>query len=118
MLISACLSLALFWSVPGLAPSDATSLSNLFHFRDPVNYRGKSVLERKSMIQSTEFLDPLSEDSPAGIWALRSDLERGEVTCRSLIWPGYFFYHKLSTPDFGGIYFGDGQRNTDIGFML
>ena len=65
----------------------------------------------------TDFLDAASEDAPAGVWALRLDAAQGLVQARSLKWPGYFFYHALGTPRYGGAYFGDGLANTDLPFM-
>lgn len=102
----------------GLDSTSGASLDNYFHFREPINLARKTALERAGMVQSTDFLDPLSEDSPRGIWAVRVDRAAGVATLRSLSWPGYFFYHELGTGTFGGAYFGYGQRNADIGFMV
>jgi radial spoke head protein 9 len=37
---------------------------------------------------------------------------------RSLVWPGYFFYHDIGTSSYGSIYIGYGENNSDIGFMM
>ncbi len=102
----------------GLTATEAGELSNYLHFRQPENLGRKSVLERRGLVASTDFLDPISEDSPAGVWAARVDKQRGQATLRSLVWPGYFFFHNVGTARFGGAYFGDGRRNDDIGFMV
>lgn len=102
----------------GLDKTSAASLSNYYHFREPVELARKSVLDREGMVASTDFLDPLAEDSPKGIWGVRVDEARGVATLRSLAWPGYFFYHALGSGSFGGAYFGYGQKNGDIGFMV
>ena len=93
-------------------------MANYFHFREPKALAKKTVLERRGLVASTDFLDSLSEDSPRGVWAVRVDKAKGQATLRSLVWPGYFFYHNVGTSQFGGAYFGDGRRNNDIGFMI
>jgi radial spoke head protein 9 len=35
---------------------------------------------------------------------------------RSLIWPGYFAFHKANSKIFGGVYIGYGIKNIDIEF--
>mmetsp|Transcript_160428 Transcript_160428/g.389570 ORF Transcript_160428/g.389570 Transcript_160428/m.389570 type:complete len:277 (+) Transcript_160428:63-893(+) len=102
----------------GLDSTAGASLDNYFHYREPINLARKTALERAGMVQSTDFLDPLSEDAPRGIWAVRVDRAAGVATLRSLSWPGYFFFHELGTGNFGGAYFGYGQANGDIGFMV
>jgi radial spoke head protein 9 len=103
---------------PGLTSVEAGDLSNYYHFREPTALAKKSVLERRGLVASTDFLDSLAEDSPKGVWAVRVDKSRGQATLRSLAWPGYFFFHNVGTARFGGAYFGDGRRNNDIGFMV
>lgn len=102
----------------GLAATEAGDLANYFHFREPTALARKTVLERRGLVATTDFLDPISEDTPRGVWALRVDKARAQATLRSLVWPGYFFFHNLGTARFGGAYFGDGRRNDDIGFMV
>jgi radial spoke head protein 9 len=78
------------------------------------------VLERRGLVASTDFLDPLAEDLPvaSAAWALRVDKARGQALLKSLLYPGYYFYHNTGSVRFGGAYFGDGARNDDIGFMV
>lgn len=102
----------------GLDAAGAASLDGYFHYREPVELRRKTALERSGMVASTEFLDPLSGDAPKGVWSVRVDAARGSANVRSLKWPGYFFFHDLGTGRFGGAYFGYGLPNTDIGFMV
>jgi radial spoke head protein 9 len=49
---------------------------------------------------------------------LQYDAAAGTVTLRSLLWPGYFFFHVAGTGRFGAAYFGAGEKNVDISFML
>lgn len=62
----------------------------------------------------------LTRGSPGrtGAWSLQFSSNKTTVTLRSLQWPGYFFFHRVGTPDFGGAYFGDGRKNVDLPFML
>jgi hypothetical protein len=41
-----------------------------------------------------------------------------QVGIRSLRWPGYFAWHAIGTPRYGSAYFGTGQENKDIQFMI
>jgi len=102
----------------GLNAGDAQSLSSYYHFREPVKLPRKGVLETKKMIKATDFLDPISEDNPQGCWSLQTSENGTTATLRSLLWPGYFFYHNIGTSDYGGAYFGDGRKNSAILFML
>jgi radial spoke head protein 9 len=78
----------------------------------------KSVLEKRALIPSTQFLDPLSEDSPKGIWRLQFSADKSTVSIRSLLWPGYFFSHKINQSKYSGAYFGDGKKNGSLPFMI
>ena len=45
--------------------------------------------------------------------------ERSEsVMVRSLAWPGYQFFHTLSSNRFGAMYVGDGLKNLEIHFIV
>eukprot|EP00938_MAST-03A_sp_MAST-3A-sp1_P001903 g1903.t1 len=83
----------------GLNFSLASSLSSYYHFRDPVKMNRKSILEKRALIPSTQFLDPLSEDSPKGIWRLQFSADK-------------------TTSKYSGAYFGDGKKNGSLPFMI
>lgn len=70
------------------------------------------------MVGAGDWMDPASEDTPTGCWALRVDEAAGKVQLRSFKWPGFFFTHEVATPQYDGIYFGSGQRNDDLSFMM
>jgi len=40
------------------------------------------------------------------------------VIGKSLLWPGYVFYHVPGTRTFGSYYIGSGEKNLDLCFML
>ena len=101
---------------PSYMGGEAGSLEAYFHWRAPASASRRVALERPGLVGTGGFLDPIKEDGPVGAWAVRLDAARGQATVRSMLWPGYFFYHNVGTPRFGGAYFGDGLKNEDIGF--
>jgi len=102
----------------GLDHTLATKLASYYHFREPTKLKAKSVLEKRTMVKGTEFLDPVSDDVPRGVWTLQTSGDKMSVQIRSLLWPGYFFFHRINQNAHGGAYFGDGKRNGAILFML
>ena len=102
----------------GLNASSASTLTNFFHFREPTELQRLGALEKKGLVASTDFLDPVSGDVPKGSWALKFDGPRQNVTLSSLKYPGYHFFHRLGTSAFGGAYFGNGAINKDLVFMI
>jgi len=62
-----------------------------------------------------DFLDIVDEDILKGSWSLQAT---PQVVIRNLLWPGFFFYHIPGTPTFGHCYFGSGDKNVNLGFML
>lgn len=102
----------------GLGMTEATSLSRYVHFRQPTSPACLRALARTDAQFFANFLDPLEGDLPRGCWALRQDASAGHVTLRSLSWPGYIGYHVPQTTRYGGLYFGYGQKNRDLPFML
>jgi radial spoke head protein 9 len=120
----------------GLTPVESGKLSNYFHFREPVRLQQKSHVHRAALDKSVHFLDTIDEDIPKGITFLRSTViisflfyltlgwsvqyERGNglIQIRSLKWPGMAFFHIHETNRYGSLYFGVGEENKDLPFML
>lgn len=102
----------------GLGATQAKSLSNYVHFRPPTSVASLRALARTDVQFYANFLDLLESDLPKGCWAIREDLARSAVSLRSLNWPGYVAYNVPGTTKFGGIYFGYGQKNRDLPFLL
>jgi len=105
-------------SYEGLSYDAAGSLANYYHFRAPESARAMAALAKPGIVRPSEFMDPCNEDQPAGVWALAYDPSSTAAVLRNLYWPGYFFFHVIDTPEYGGVYFGDGLANADIAFML
>ena len=102
----------------GLTRVEAGDLGNFFHFRRAAGLEAQSALQKEGLVKSTDFLDSVQDDSPAGTWVLRVDSGRAEATLRSLKWPGYYFSAGIKSSEWAGAYFGDGQENHDLAFML
>lgn len=102
----------------GLGLTEATSLSNYVHFRSPIHIASLRALARTDIQFFSGFLDPIKGDLPIGCWTVRQDASITLVTLRSLKWTGYIAFHVPGTTKFGGVYFGHGQRNEDLPFLL
>jgi radial spoke head protein 9 len=102
----------------GLNASSAASLSSYFHFR-PATGAAKHVLKQGGLIATTDFLDTITSDMPInGSWSISFNETRSAVSVRSLVYPGYYFWHVLNTGKFGAAYFGNGLPERDIVFMI
>ena len=55
---------------------------------------------------------------PKGALCTSVDEANGCVLVRNLVWPGFVAYTWLGAPFWGYAYFGSGQKNADIAFML
>lgn len=102
----------------GLSASSASSVDGYVHFRPPTSVACLRALAPADVQFYSNFLDPLEGDLPKGCWALRQDPLNAMVTLRSLTWPGYVAFHVPSSRKFGGVYFGYGQKNRDLPFIL
>ncbi|XP_047413370.1 radial spoke head protein 9 homolog isoform X4 [Sciurus carolinensis] len=103
----------------GLSLSEAKKLSSYFHFREAVDLKNKTLLEKADLDPSLDFMDSLEHDIPkAGSWSIQMERGNALVVLRSLLWPGLTFYHAPRTKNYGYIYVGTGEKNLDLPFML
>ncbi|NWX33266.1 RSPH9 protein, partial [Notiomystis cincta] len=102
----------------GLSLVEAKKLSSYFHFTKPVNLKNKTLLEKADLDPSIDFLDSLEHDIPRGSWSIQVEKGGSVVVLRSLLWLGLTFYHVPMTKQFGYVYFGTGEKNLDLPFML
>ncbi|EEQ97518.1 Protein C6orf206, putative [Perkinsus marinus ATCC 50983] len=107
----------------GLNFADATSISAFRHFRPSSNAAALRALVADDAVfmTSSNFLDTLEEDFPKGsAWVVRPNVQaqQGATVLRSLVWPGYTAFHVPGSTLYGGVYLGDGLRNSDLPFML
>merc|ERR1711990_640289 len=102
----------------GLGLTEAKALASYVHFRPPTSVASLRALARTDVQFYKNFLDPVTDDLPKGCWACRQDPSASLVTLRSLMWTGYCSYHIPGSTKFGGLYFGYGQKNRDLPFIL
>ncbi len=106
-------------SFEGLSVTESGKLHNYFHFREPIRLAEKSLLEKADLDKSIDFLDPISEDIPrGGSWSLKFERGSGLVCIQSTLWPGLAFFHVPHSQKFGYVYFGTGEKNKDLPFLL
>ncbi|XP_039087188.1 radial spoke head protein 9 homolog isoform X2 [Hyaena hyaena] len=102
----------------GLSLSEAKKLSSYFHFREPVQLKNKTLLEKADLDPSLDFMDSLEHDIPKGSWSIQMEKGNALVVLRSLLWPGLTFFHAPHSKNCGYIYVGTGEKNIDLPFML
>lgn len=122
-----------FVCLSGLTAVESGKLSNYFHFREPIRLHQKSLTQRQALDKSVHFLDTIDEDIPKGIlspdewsspssiylgWSVQYERGNGLVQIRSLKWLGMAFFHIPETNRYGSLYFGVGEENKDLPFML
>ena len=101
----------------GLQPEEIDKIGNYLHFRQVQNQNKKDLIAMGKAVFDFAFLDSIEEDKIKGCWSIQTDSAKTVSNIRSLIWPGYFAYHKAGTTMFGGVYIGYGIKNVDIPFM-
>ena len=102
----------------GLQPTNAKNPGNWMHFRAPQTPVAKSAMQSDMVVFSAGFLDVIGQDKPQGSWSVQLDSRMKNVSVRSLLWPGYFAFHRLGSSLFGGVYIGEGSKNVDLPFMI
>jgi len=105
-------------SFEGLTVSEAAKLSSYMHFREPFRLQKKTLLEKADLDKAIDFMDVIEEDVPKGSWSMQFERGSGLVSLRSLLWQGYVFFHVPGTKKYGSVYYGNGEKNFDICFML
>jgi len=98
----------------GLPYSKATSLKSYVHINKPKEVSVNS----DAITAATDFLTSCDEMEPKGALVCKFDESINTVTWRSLTYEGFFGYTVVGTPVHGYCYFGSGQKNYDIAFML
>jgi radial spoke head protein 9 len=76
------------------------------------------LIDRDEGIYNHYFLDEIQQDWPKGSWNILKDTSGTVAIVRNKLWPGYYAYHRINTPVFGGVYIGNGIKNLDLPFMI
>eukprot|EP01065_Artemidia_motanka_P030423 TRINITY_DN36442_c0_g1_i1.p1 TRINITY_DN36442_c0_g1~~TRINITY_DN36442_c0_g1_i1.p1 ORF type:complete len:375 (+),score=161.23 TRINITY_DN36442_c0_g1_i1:64-1188(+) len=111
------LSVAINKTWDGLSPAEADDLRSYLHFRPPLGERPVRTQGRPHNA-ALDFMEPISNDIPSGVWSLQYDPSLGVAVGKNMLYQGSVFYHKPQSALFGQYYFGYGQRNLDLCFML
>jgi len=99
----------------GLKQLQGKGLQGYCHLRKSTVNASK---QRGALERSTAWADLLISDEPSSCWSVQYDGYEHQVVLRSLLWPGYCFFHRIGEVSFGATYRGQGDRNRDIAFML
>lgn len=102
----------------GLNFIEAQNLQSYFHLRVAESLPQKTLLERAKLDKALDFLDTIADDTPYGVWNVQTSRGGAVVHLRSLLWPGFVFYHAVGTRKFGYLYWGSAEKNLDLPFML
>ncbi|CAG9569038.1 conserved hypothetical protein [Leishmania major strain Friedlin] len=66
----------------------------------------------------TDYLMPITDDAPAGVWSVKYNATANVVSVRNLFYEGSLFWYRPGTLECGQVYCGPGERNFDLCFML
>jgi len=102
----------------GLSAFDSKHLDNFVLCRRAEHPTTLARIRKSGLNNTTEFLDTLTDDAEKGIWSLQTDPTGQVVTLRHLEWPGFEFSHTIGSTCYSRAYFGYGEKNTDVNFML
>ena len=102
----------------GLPRQYAFSINYYSHFRNVQSDEKKELLETPDAVYAANFLDEVAYDVPMGCWSIQPDVTNEIAIIRNNMWQGFTAYHRQGTNEFGGVYVGDGFKNTDLCFQL
>ncbi|EGF81050.1 hypothetical protein BATDEDRAFT_24691 [Batrachochytrium dendrobatidis JAM81] len=103
----------------GLDTEDMKNIDSFLHFRDGFEVTSRTLSERIEKFDDTiDIFESIGNDEPKGAWAVNAEQEGTATIVRSLQWPGYTFVHSTSPLSYASFYYGTGQKNHNIGFML
>lgn len=98
----------------GLDFSKATALKSYVFINQPKDVS----VNADAMTASTDFLTTCDAMVPKGALVKKFDESMNVVCWRSLVYEGFVAYSLVGAPMHGYCYFGMGQKNADIAFML
>lgn len=109
-------------SFGGLTCSEATNIRNYFHCVEPNATSSKpqdnAALFGQHYNAAWDFLVSIVADMPVGVWTAKYDPLLNTAVLQNLFFAGSFFWHKPETAEVGQLYFGKGERNLDLCFVL
>jgi len=105
-------------SFKGLTQAESCRLDSYLLFRDPICNATFARIRKLGVNNNFDFLDTVEQDKPKGLWSLQSDESGSVVTLRSLVWTGFEFVLDVNTQSTRRCYYGYGNRNDDVLFMI
>ncbi|KAH6570957.1 hypothetical protein BASA60_007386 [Batrachochytrium salamandrivorans] len=103
----------------GLSSEDMGDVNSFLHFRDGFEITSRTISERVHQFDDAiDIFEPISKDEPKGVWSVNFEIGSAATIVRNLQWPGYTFMHTTCPLRYSSFYYGTGQKNHNIGFML
>lgn len=104
----------------GLSIEDSRKIVNYLVLRTPQESRTLAKIRGAGVSNNFDFLDSIV---PHGAnlkdsWSLHTDETGLHTHLRSLVWPGYEYHLEALSNESSGAYFGWGEKNGDLAFML
>ena len=107
-------------SFNGLTVDDSRKLSSYYLFRNAEDPSTLASIRKMGVANHSDFLDPLlpKNSKVKHTWSLQVADSGIEVSLRSLLFPGFEYVLEAGSNTYTGGYFGSGEKNEDILFML
>jgi radial spoke head protein 9 len=109
-------------SFGGLDVAAARNPRNYFHLVTPpptaARQLSNSQLFGDEYNASWDFLTPIVVDMPEGVWTAKYDALLNVVVVHNHLFNGSVFWHQPNTNKTGQLYWGKGERNLDLCFVL
>ena len=101
----------------GLTTHQLPLLSSYSHLRNPITASALARQRKQRTANNAHYLDRLEGDEERQ-WAVSASEGGLEVGLRSLVWLGWEYRLRAGEREGRGGYFGYGERNNDLHFML
>lgn len=62
----------------------------------------------------TDYLSPITDDMPRGVWTVKYDPSLNVVAVQNLFYEGSLFWYRPGTIQCGQAYYGNGERNFEL----
>ena len=97
---------------------DLKKKEKYLHFRPIMTQEKLEYSETDDACFKYDILDNILSDEVKGSWSVQVDSTGKISNDRSLLWPGYYAVHQSCSDLYGGVYFGNGQKNSELAFMI
>lgn len=65
-----------------------------------------------------DFLMPITDDAPEGVWTVKYDPSLNVVAVQNLLYDGSLFWYRPGTTEHGQVYYGSGERNLELCLLI